>query len=274
MLLVNFLMISPSWADDGDIFLTTDADGNVTVDWVHPECVWPNPDWEDHPYKIKYREVGELLWNETFYSDGSVVEIPAEYLEHGGWYEFKVKYYGRNSDCGGFRRTRTIGKKIFHYDVAIFHEVQIIPGVSQKIHGVMFDRCMYPYTWPGGSVDSVRIFHWGCYSEDIKAFIIDDIGSDMVRMKSQTLGFCIIPKAESEGDIFLISPEIGVGSCDLPNTVFVKEPVDPGAAEPFKLRNQINNRCLFATDNIDGAPIQQNTCSSNDHRQNFYFEDF
>ncbi len=263
-------------AKSQDIFIDPDANGNLTITWTIPACVTPKPGWEDEflvdqPFQFKFKKESALGWEGVLYSDGTGVFIPATDLDVGFVYKFKVKYYGRNADCRGLTRVRTLAKKYFHYNVAIFNETQIFPGKSKKIHGEAFDKCLYPYTWPGGSIDSVRMFHWGCYNQDIKAFIIETAGGSLVKMKNQMLNLCIVPTQAFFGDTARVGLEMGVGSCDLPNAFYEVQPVD---AFVFKLVNAVNGRCLVPSGAADGAMLFQSPCLENDDRQNFYFEDF
>ena len=276
IIILAFVGITGS-AQGEDIFIDANAEGDLTITWTHPDCTNGNPDWLDADgitplkYRIKYKKASSLLWEYTFYSDGDAVNIPAPFLEIGVVYKFRVEYFGKRNGCKGFKIVRTIDTRTYLYEVAIFNEIQIIPNVSKKIHGQFYDKCLYPYTWPGGSIDSVRIYQWGCYNEDIKAFLIDELPGGRVRMKSQMLDLCIVPKAAFTGDIARIGLGVGVDECYIPNAIYLVQPVD---SEVFWLVNEVNGRCLIPSDAADGAPLFQSPCSNNDSRQNFYFEDF
>ena len=276
LLLAGLSFSYASSVDAQNIYINPDADGNLAITWDIPPCVSPKDGWEDEflvdqPYQVKFKKESALLWQEVFYTSGMGAFIPAGMLEAGYLYKFKVKYHGRNWDCRGLTRVRKLGVEYFYYNVAIFHETQIIPGRSKKIHGVAYDKCLYPYTWPGGSVETVRMFHWGCWNEDIKAFWIEELSGGRVKMRNQMLDHCIVPTPAFAGDTARVGLEVGVASCGIPNAIYIKYPA--GAPE-FRLVNEVNGRCLVPSADTDGAMLYQDTCSENDERQLFFFEDF
>ncbi len=255
----------------------------VKVDWSTSFCgtdYWGwNDELGDHPIKVKYKKESELAWVDFKYSDGGAVGFPIEVFETGVSYKFKVKYYGtKRTDCRGSTSRRTLGTALYtipktpnYLDKpAIFNEIQDI-SKTKKIHGEYYDKCLYPYTWDGGSLASVKIFQWECWSNDPKAFIINDViggfpGLDVVTLKSQPLGYCIAPKG-----LLGLSSDIGVADCDSMSAIYIKEHV---GGDMFRLKNALSGMCLYPTDSPDGAQIKQAICSENKDNQIFYFEDY
>ncbi len=90
-------------------------------------------------------------------------------------------------------------------------------------------------------------------------------------MKNQSLSLCIVPTPAFPGDLARVGLEVGVGTCDMPNAIYVVQPVD---ATTFRLVNEVNGRCLVPSGATDGAMLYQSPCSENDERQHFFFEDF
>mgnify|MGYP000055897197 CR=1 FL=1 len=277
--LILLSCLSTVYANDAlsqDVFINPDVDGNLEITWTIPPCTSPKAGWEDEflvdqPYQIKYKKASALLWESVFYTSASGAFVPAADLNPGYMYKFKVKYYGQNMDCRGLNRVRELGVEHFYYNVAVFNETQIIPGRSKKIHGVAYDKCLYPYTWPGGSIETVRLFQWGCYNEDIKAFLMDELSGGRVRMQNQMLGQCIVPTPAFAGDYARLGLEMGVGACDWPNAIYIKQ---PAGGSVFRLVNEVNGRCLVPSGDADGAMLYQSPCAENDERQLFFFEDF
>lgn len=249
--------------------------GHVLLTWNAPECIMGNTGgWSGHKFKVSYRVVGTLGWDGVVYTNDELETFDESLFENGVNYRFKVEYFGQNENCKRKYKERTLGNKYFKYlnvdqnGTAVFHKINNPQGLK-KIHNEFSDKCLYPYTWDGGSVDSVRIFQWGCWSEDPKAFDIIETtldGTDVVYLPSVMLGFCITPKNLGYG------AEIGVASCSSPLAAYIKKPSAlPGR---FLLQNWLTDKCLHTNSAADGAMYIQTACMVNETSQMFYFEDF
>jgi hypothetical protein len=249
--------------------------GHVMLTWNAPVCIMGNTGgWSGNKFKVSYREFGTLGWDGVSYTNDEFETYDSSLFENGVTYRFKVEYFGQNENCRNKYKERTLGNKYFNYfnvdqnGTAVFHDIENTQGLK-KIHNEYSDKCLYPHTWDGGSVDSVRIFQWGCYPEDVKAFdIFESIlyGTDVVYLPNVTLGYCITPKNLSFGS------EIGVGSCSSPLAAYVKVPsVLPGR---FLLKNWLTDQCIHASSVADGTMMIQTACDINYEKQMFYFEDY
>ena len=247
--------------------------GHVLLTWNAPECAINNPTgWSSYKFKVSYRKVGNLGWDGVSYTNDELESYDSSLFENGKTYRFKVEYFGPNENCRNRQRERTLGNKYLSYEdidqngTAVFHELNNTEGLK-KIHNEYSDKCLYPYTWAGGSVDSVRIFQWACYSSDPKAFDPVDatlFGTDVVYLPSVMLGYCITPKSLNYGS------EIGVASCASPLAAYIKEPA-LGYPGKFFLRNWLTDQCLFVNSPDNGAMLIQTACNVNYEKQMFYF---
>lgn len=251
-------------------------DGHVMLTWTAPDCAIEHPSgFAGHKFQIRYKKVGSLFWDDYSYTNDELEVYDASIFESGNLYKFNVKYYGPNKNCQKRYRERDIGSKYLFYkklnmnDKAVFHPVQN-DGNLKKIRNIGSDKCLYPYTWDGGSISSVRMFQWECTSTDPKAFDITEStidGEPVVYMKSQTLGLCLAAKDLD------INSEVGVASCDSPLVPYTMEPSVVGG---FKLKNWFSdsNQCLTVTDSENGSMVVQSKCIAGKKNQAFLFEDF
>ena len=268
-LLASAFMSASSWASDYDIHVTpySSTDGKILVSWDIPECTSDNPNWDDKSFQFKYKKKGALLWTKKINATNLGVVFYNNELEPLEEYKFEVKYYGKNSNCRGFTKKRELASKTYRYDPVISPNNDIGSGLAkkEKIRSVTFDKCMYPYTWAGGKLSSVRVNHWDCFNEPAKAFTIEYTGFyHKVKMKSATFKQCIVPT---------INSETGLGSCKSAASTYLIEPIYSNNKPPFRLRHMSSGQCLYTSSGDNGAKIRHMSCSFDD-RQHFEFVDY
>lgn len=251
--------------------------GHVMLTWNAPDCAThaSGIGWSGYKFEVKYKKAGAISWLETRYTNDEYETYESDLFENGQTYRFKVRYFGPNKDCQGRYRARDLGNEYYFYfyrDMngrAIFKAVDGNQQGLQKIHNEYADKCLYPYTYAGGSVDSVRIYQWHCTSTDPKAFDITEStidGTDVVYLMSQTLGFCIGPKGLGYGE------EIGVVNCSSPLAAYIKK--DSTLPGRFLLKNWLTEQCLHANSTENGGTYMQTACNINYTKQMFYFQNF
>ena len=230
--------------------VTYEFNGAVRIDWTGPWCIAPKRTWDNNHYQLKIRKSGTVSWDKFYTSSpDSHYILDAGYFDQGEIYDVKVKYHGRRLDCGRHQAdiVRTLGTTSFQYNFEAD-----IPASAVMIHNENTGKCIYPYDH--GSPTGVRMHNWTCWSDPSFAFEIQP-GADVdeVRLKSLASGQCLQPINDVD------YAEIKGGSC---LSVYSSYYMDYLTADTFRLRNKINNKCLYGSSS-NGGNIRQFGCWAN-----------
>ncbi|WP_395377569.1 RICIN domain-containing protein [Marinicella sp. W31] len=250
ILCVFTILLMASKVSAEEPIVTFEFNGAVRIDWTGPWCVVPKRTWGNNHYQLKIRQSGTLSWD-NFYtsSPDSHYILDAGYFEAGQTYDVKVKYHGRKLDCGRRQAdiVRTLGTTSFVYD----YEPEI-PAAAVMIHNENNGKCIYPYD-PDGPV-GIRMHNWTCWGDPSFAFLIEPAGGvDEIRLRSLATGQCLQPVNDDDYE------EIKGDSC---LSVYSSYYIDFLTPDTFRLRNRINNKCLYGN-NTNGGKIRQFGCWAN-----------
>lgn len=229
--------------------ITYEFNGDVTINWIGPWCIVPKNTWDDNHYQLKIRKSGTLLWDKFYTaSPSSDYTLEAGYFEPGARYDVRVKYHGRRLDCGAHQiiKVRRLGDTSF-----IYNYEPDIPGEAVKVRNENTGKCIYPFA-PAGPI-STRMHNWSCWNDPNFAFMIEPVGSDEVRLRSLAASQCLQPVDNADYQ------EIKGGSC---SSVYSEYYIDYLSAETFRLRNKVNNKCIYGSTS-NGGKIRQFGCWAN-----------
>ncbi len=263
------LLVVYQYSSAQDVFVSVSPLGVVVADWNEQECVTPKEGWDFRTYEVKYKESGTASWDEVFYSDesGVIIGDSTDFI-NGVTYKVKVRYNGLRNNCRGiFHHARELDTIEFTYsftppqdgnpdDKPVTYPQVVISDESTAIRNVLYGKCLYPYTWAGGSIDSVRLHNWNCSGSDAQAFILEDAGFDvasgnpLVRLRSQLMNLCVTPKNDAD------LGEVGVSNCSSAQSRYQ---IDMVSGDSFRLKNNVNNKCLFGG-SANGDLVKQHGC--------------
>lgn len=260
------LFVSSQGMAQSDVFATVLANGHVKVNW-DAQCTIEETggksSWDDHYYKLKYKQVGGLFWSDPVYLSSTTYIYAGTEFEVGESYKVRVRYYGKKPDCRGMARSRLLGEDEFGYNPkGVVNPPQGDLTEFVRIKNISMSKCIYPHT--PGDIVGLRMHNWSCWSDPSMAFTVIATGSpDQVRLRSEATGLCIKPINHVNYETMT------AGSCAVANTVF--EIQDMGF-DTFRLKNISNNMCLYGSPD-NGGYVRQFGCWNNPDML-FEFEEY